>query len=70
VNTLRIAQLTKAHAEDLMAILWRALEERQIPSPQLNVSASSTGVDVSVGFVSEEDADLLMRTVPGLAVSG
>jgi hypothetical protein len=64
MNTLRINQLPTADAEDLIAILWRALEERRIPSPEINVSRSSVGMDVSVGFGSERDADLVMRMVP------
>ena len=69
MNTLRINRLPTADAEDLIAILWRALEERRIPSPQLNVSLSSMGVDLSAGFGSERDADLVLRTVPHFASS-
>jgi hypothetical protein len=69
VNTLRINRLATAAAEDLIAILWRALEERRIPSPELDVSLSSVGVDLSVGFDSERDADLVMRMVPHFASS-
>jgi hypothetical protein len=69
MNTLRINQLPTADAEDLIAILWRALEERRIPSPDLDVSLSSVGVDLSVGFESERDADLAMRMVPHFASS-
>jgi hypothetical protein len=70
MNTLRINQLPTADAEDLIAILWRALEERRIPSPELNVSLSSVGVDLSVDFGSERDADLVMRMVPRFASVG
>jgi hypothetical protein len=69
MNTLRINQLPTADAEDLIAILWRALEERWVPSPKLNVSLSSVGLDVTVGFGSERDADLVMRMVPHFASS-
>ena len=69
MNTLRISHLPKAHTEDLIAILWRALEERQLPSPQLDVSPSSMGVELSVGFSSRRDADLVMRVVPHFASS-
>jgi hypothetical protein len=67
MNTLRINQLPTPDAEDVIAILWRALEERRIPSPELSVSLSSAGVDLSVGFSSERDADLVMRVVPHFA---
>ena len=69
MNTLRINQLPTADAEDLIAILWRALEERRIPSPELYVSLSSVGVDLSVGFGSEPDAKLVMSMVPQFAPS-
>jgi hypothetical protein len=67
MNTLRINDLPKAHAEDLIAILWHALEERQIPSPELIVSSSSMGVELSLGFGSKRDADQVMQVVPHFA---
>ena len=69
MNKLRINHLATADAEDLIATLWRALEERRIPSPELKVFLSREAVDLSLGFPSEQDANLMTRTVPRLSAA-
>lgn len=69
MNILKINDLSTAQAEDLISILWRVLEERRISSPQLNVTSGSSGIDLSVSFGSEADADLAMRALPHFALA-
>jgi hypothetical protein len=56
-----------AEAEDLIAALWRALEEHRISSPQLRVLQADGSVDLRIEFRSQRDSELVRRIMPGLA---
>jgi hypothetical protein len=59
-------RLTTAEAEDLIARLWRALEEHGALSPRLRVHQAGEALDLHVAFLSDEDAALIRRVVPPL----
>jgi hypothetical protein len=69
MNTVEINDLPPPHAEDLIAILWQALEAGRIGSPELTVSLGGVGVDLRLRFGSRRDADLVMRAVPHVTSS-
>jgi hypothetical protein len=66
---IRIDRLTMAEAEDLVAALWRAVEEHEIPSPRLRVYRVDAAVDLGFEFLSEEDGDLMRGAVPRLGAA-
>ena len=66
MGVITVRRLTMAEAEDVITLLWRALEEYRIPSPGLEVSRVAGAVDLSIRFVSPQDADLVTRVVPYL----
>ena len=67
--TVRINLLTISEAEDLIAGLWRDLEEHGAPSPRLRVSQIDEKVELSLEFLSEQDAEAAKRVVPHVLVA-
>jgi hypothetical protein len=61
VCVIRLDGLTMTEAEALVAVLWRALEEYQIPSPRLRVFQQivGEGVDLCIEFRSAQEAELV-----------
>lgn len=70
MRTIRVNRLTMAGAEDAIALLWRILEEQQIPTPHLNVHRVAGTVDLSIEFLSQEDADLVRQVARRLGAGG
>ncbi len=61
-------RLTAAEAEDLIALLWRALEEHGIASPRLRVHKAGDSLNLSLEFLSEQDAALIREVVSPLSI--
>ena len=61
MRIIRLGPLTMAEAEEAIAILWCILEEHRILTPRLNVHRVAGAVDLSVEFLSQEDADLVRQ---------
>jgi hypothetical protein len=66
---MRMARLSMPEAENLIAALWRTLEEYGVSSPQLRVRQTWGSVDLSIEFCSEKDRELMRRVVPCLAAA-
>lgn len=58
MSVIRTGRLTMAEAEFLLAMLWRALEECRLRSPHIRVHGIPGAVELSIVFVSRQDADL------------
>lgn len=58
MSFIRTGRLTMADAEFRLAMLWRALEEYRLRSPRIWVHGIPGAVELSIGFVSRQDADL------------
>jgi hypothetical protein len=65
--TLKICRITVAQAENVIAILWRTLEEYGVASPQLRVRQVRQSVELSIEFLSQRDSDLVRRAIAHLA---
>lgn len=64
---IRLNQVSMARAEQLLAEIWRVLEERRIASPQLAVEVGANDlVDISLTFDGTVDAKLARYASPGL----
>jgi hypothetical protein len=66
---ISIDRLTMAEAEALVAAVWRAVEEQEIPSPRLRVYRVDEAVDIGFEFLSDEDGDLVRGAVPRLGAA-
>jgi hypothetical protein len=66
---VKMDRLSVAEAENLIAALWRALEEHGIRSPQLRVCQARASVNLRIEFRSEEDSELMKRVMPCLAAA-
>jgi hypothetical protein len=67
--TITLNLLTISEAEDLIAGLWRDLEEHGAPSPRLRVSQFDEKVELSVEFLSEQDAEAAKRVLPHVSAT-
>ena len=63
---IKVTRLTMAGAEDVVAMLWRTLEELRMPSPQLSVYQTAGGVELNIGFFSQQHADIVIGAAPYL----
>jgi hypothetical protein len=60
-------QVSMARAEQLLAEIWRVLEEYSIASPRLTVEVSANDlVDVALTFDGSADAKLVWHALSGL----
>jgi hypothetical protein len=66
---MKMDRLSMPEAENLIAALWRALEEHGISSPQLRVRQARGSVDLSIEFCSQKDRELMRRVMPCLAAA-
>jgi hypothetical protein len=66
---MKMDRLSMAEAENLIAALWRALEEQGISSPQLRVRQTRGLVELSIEFCSQKDSELMRRIMPCLAAA-
>lgn len=63
---ITINRLSMAEAESLIATLWCTLEEYRISSPQLNVRRLGDSMNLSIEFLSQQDADLVRQVMSRL----
>jgi hypothetical protein len=66
---MKMARLSMPEAENLLAALWRSLEEYGVSSPQLRVRQVWGSVDLSIEFCSQKDRELMRRVMPRLAAA-
>lgn len=50
-----------AAAEEALARVWCILEEHRIPTPRLTVRRTAGALDLSIEFISQEDAELVRQ---------
>jgi hypothetical protein len=67
MRIMRVDRLTMAEAENLIAVLWRTLEQQGIPSPQLRICQVGDLVDLTIEFLSQQDGDLVKGVMSRLA---
>ena len=67
MRIMRVGRLTMAEAENLIAVLWRTLEQQGIASPQLRICQVGDLVDLTIEFLSQQDGDLVRRVMSRLA---
>jgi hypothetical protein len=65
---ISLRRLAMAEAEELIAAMWCAAEEYDIPSPRLCVRRVGDAVDLHIEFRSDEDSALMRRVMPRLAI--
>jgi hypothetical protein len=61
MRVIRRNRLTWSEAEDVLATVWQALEEHKIPSPRLRAYPVAGGVDLTLEFSSEDDAERIKQ---------
>jgi hypothetical protein len=66
---MKMARLSMPEAENLIAALWRTLEEYGVSSPQLRVAQARGSLDLSIEFRSRKDSELVRRVMPCLAAA-
>lgn len=64
---IQVNRLAAADAENLIASLWRVLEEHGMPSPKLRVHQAGEFLRLGIEFSSEEHGKFMKRCVPRLA---